>query len=93
MDEGFYNKHDFWTLAAAMSVWAAHFTLLWVASVVFPGDPAARWLALVFTVAAGGALAWLYIRAGRPSVFSVPGLGVAIATVGTLYDMVPALIG
>jgi hypothetical protein len=76
-----------------MAVWAAHFTLLWGASIVFPGQPAVRWLALAFTIVAFGALVWLYLRAKRPSIFSVPRLGIAIAATGTLFNTVPALIG
>ncbi len=93
MDRGFTNRHDFWTLAAAMVVWTAHFTVLWAASIIFPGHAAARWIALVFTLAAIGALAWLWLRAGRPGLTSTPGLGLAIATAGTLFDAVPPLVG
>ena len=93
MDQGFRNRHDWWTLAAAMAVWAAHFTLLWGASIIFPGHPAARWLALAFTIVAFGSLAWLYLRANRPPMSSVPGLGLALAAAGTLFDSVPPLIG
>lgn len=92
MDQGFSNRHDWWTLTAAMAVWAAHFTFLWAASIIFPGQPAARWLALAFTIPAFAALIWLYLRAGRPSIFSTAGLGLAIATAGTLFDAVPPLI-
>jgi hypothetical protein len=92
MDHGFYNRHDWWTLAAAMAVWTAHFTLLWSASIIFPGHSAARWLAGAFTIAAFVALAWLYLRAKRPSIASVPGLGLALAAAGTLFDSVPPLI-
>tara|TARA_R110002072_G_scaffold86774_4_gene195783 strand:- start:12100 stop:12378 length:279 start_codon:yes stop_codon:yes gene_type:complete len=91
--QDFRNHHDFRTLSAAFAIWAAHFTLLWAASITFPGEPAARWLALAFTVIALAALAWLYLRAGKPKLGSVAGLGLAIATVGTLYDSVPPLIG
>lgn len=93
MVQDFRNRQDLWTPVAALAVWAAHFTLLWAASIIFPDQPAARWLALALTVAAAGALAWLYMRAGRPSLFSVPGLGLAIAAGGTLLDAVPPLIG
>ncbi|MBU1253268.1 hypothetical protein Q9K01_02275 [Qipengyuania sp. DY56-A-20] len=91
--QDFRNRHDFRTLVLAFIVWAAHFTLLWVASVTFPGEPAARWLALAFTTFALGALSWLFLRAGKPKLASVAGLGLAIATVGTIYDSIPPLIG
>lgn len=93
MAERFTNEQDWITATLALAVWAAHFMLLWAASSLFPGQPAARWIALALTVAAAGALVWLYMRAGRPSLFSVPGLGLAIAAGGTLLDAVPPLIG
>lgn len=93
MENRFHNHHDWFTLALAFVVWSAHFTVLWAASIIFPGEPAARWLALVFTIAAAGALVWLYLRAGRPSVLSVAGLGLAIAAAGTAFDAMPALVG
>jgi len=93
MDQGFYNRHDWWTLTAALAVWLAHFTLLWIASSIFPAQTVARWLAMALTLAASGALGWLWLRAGRPPVFRVPGLGLAIATVGTVFNAMPPLIG
>jgi hypothetical protein len=93
MEKGFANRHDWWTLTVAMAVWTAHFTMLWIASVVFPDHPLARWLALAFTLAAGAALAWLWLRAGRPKLASTGGLGLAIATAGVVFDAVPPLVG
>ena len=93
MNGSFRNRHDWVTVAAGMVVWAAHFTVLWIASSVFPGEPIARWLALPFTIAALAALAWLYLRAGKPKLGSVPGLGLVLAAGGTLFDAAPPLIG
>lgn len=93
MDEEFRNRTDWATLVIAMIIFSAHFTVLWATSIVFPGQPPARWLALVFTLAAFGALWWLWRRAARPSIVSVPGLGIALAFVGVAYDALPALIG
>ena len=92
MDNGFHNRHDWFTIALAMAVWSAHFTVLWAASIIFPDEPIARWLALVFTIVAFVALAWLWNRAGRPSLFTVSGLGLAIAAGGTAFDATPALL-
>ena len=89
----FSNEHDWFTAVAAMVVWTAHFMLLWTASVVFPGQPAARWIAIALTLLAAGALGWLWLRARRPSLFSVAGLGLGIAAAGVAFDLAPALIG
>jgi len=93
MENGFYNQHDFRTLAMALAVWTAQFTILWIASIVFPAQPLARWAALPFTLLAAGALAWLYLRAGRPALLTTPGLGLAIAAAGTLFNALPSLLG
>lgn len=93
MDQRFTNRHDWWTLAAAFVVWSAHFTALWGASSIFPAQTAARSIALVVTLAAIGALGWLWFRARKPPVQSVPGLGLAIATTATFFSAVPPLIG
>ena len=92
MESGFTNRRDWLTLALAMTVWLAHFTLLWLASIALPTHPAARWIAIALTVAAAGALVYLWRRSGTGSIFTVPGLGVAIASVGVAYDMLPALL-
>jgi len=92
MEKGFTNRKDWTTLTLAMSVWIAHFTLLWIASVALPAHPAARWIAIGLTVLAALALLFLWRRSGRPSVATVPGLGVAVASVGVAFDMLPALL-
>ena len=93
MAERFSNRHDWFTATAALAVWAAHFMLLWTASVVFPGDAAARWIAVGLTAIAGLTLGWLWMRTRRPSVFSAAGLGLGIAAAGVAFDLAPALIG
>jgi len=93
MERGFSNRHDWRTLAAAMAVWTAQFTILWVASIVFPGQALARWIALPCTLLAAGTLAWLYLRARRPALLTTPGLGLAIAAAGTLFNALPPLVG
>ncbi|WP_338242551.1 hypothetical protein [Aurantiacibacter hainanensis] len=93
MDEDFRNRTDYRTLAMALGLWAAHFGLLWVASSVFPDQPAARWIALALTLVAAAGLFWLWRCAGRPPVTSVAGLGLAIAAVGIAYDFAPAVVG
>jgi hypothetical protein len=87
------NRHDWFTVVAAMAVWAAHFMLLWTASVTFPGQAAGRWIAFALTLAAAVALAGLWLRASRPPLRSSAGLGLAIAAAGVAFDFAPALLG
>jgi len=89
----FSNDHDWFTVTAALVVWAAHFMLVWAASVVFPGQPLGRWIAFALTLLAGVALGWLWMRASRPSLFSAAGLGLGIAAAGVAFDVAPALVG
>lgn len=93
MEKGFRNRSDWWTLIAALMVWTAHFGAVWGASIIFPGQAIARWLALVFTIAAGAALAGLWLRAGKPGITSVGGISLAIAAGATAFDAMPALVG
>lgn len=93
METRFSNEHDWFTVAAALALWAAHFMLLWTASVVFPGQAAGRWIALALTLLAGAALAWLWRRASRPPLRSAAGLGLAIAAAGVTFGFAPALLG
>ena len=93
MAERFSNGHDWFTVGAAMAVWAGHFMLLWTASVVFPGQAAGRSIALALTLLAGAALAWLWLRASRPPLRSAAGLGLALGSAGVAFDLAPALIG
>lgn len=92
MDEGFRNELDWWTATAALAVWAAHFTLLWLTSIIFPDQPAARWLAIAFTIAAFAALLLLWFRARPVPVRSGAALALGIAGLGTLYDVMPVLL-
>ncbi len=93
MASEFTNKHDWITISLALSIWAAHFMLLWSASSIFPGHAAARWVASGLTVLAFAAL-WQVRRQRKISGFrSVEGLGVGIATVAVAFTAMPALIG
>ena len=93
MSGRYSNAHDWFTAIAALAVWAAHFMILWTASVVFPGQAAGRWTAVALTLLAAVAIGWLWLRASRPPLFAVPGLGLAIAAAGIVFDFAPALIG
>ena len=89
----YHNAIDWLTPTLALSVWAAHFSLLWAASSAFPDEPAARWIAATLTVPALAAMVWLWRRAEPISVTSIPGLGIAISAVGIVYSLLPAVVG
>lgn len=89
-----YSEHVDWKAAVlALMVWAAHFSVLWGASSVFPGNAAARWIALAATIAAAGALVWLWPpdRARGPVAIPRTSIGLAAAAIG--FGAMPALIG
>lgn len=93
MRRDYRNDIDWLTPALAMLVWAAHFSILWAASSIFPDQAAARWIALVFTLIAAAALWWLWRRSDGPPLFSIPSLGLAVAAFGVTLDVLPAIIG
>ena len=91
-----------WTpIIGALSIWFAHFMIAWVAGSIWPHQLLANVITIVATLIALAALTWLFLRlraaepAGDQTVFARRfGLGsVFIATVATLFDAAPALIG
>lgn len=93
MPGDFRNGVDWVTPTLALVVWAAHFSLLWAASSILPDQLAARWIAALLTAFAMAVLVWLWRRSGARSALSIPGLGIAIAAAGVLFDLLPAIIG
>ena len=93
MPSDFHTRHDWRTLIMALVIWSAHFTAGWTISIIFPGQPAARWIALALSVLAFAALYLLWSRKARPPVRSVAGLGIAISAVGVAFDTMPAIVG
>ena len=89
----FRNDIDWLTPVLALALWAAHFSLLWAASSIFPDQAVARWIAVVLTVAAFALLWWLWVRGGRASVTSIPGLGIVLAGAGVAFGVLPAIVG
>jgi len=89
----FRNQMDWLTPVQALALWAAHFSVLWAASSIFPDQALARWIAIALTAAALAILWWLWKRAGRVAVTSTPGLGIALAGAGIVFGVVPAIIG
>ena len=89
------------TLLGPFLVYAAHFTLLWAASIITPGAPVARVIGVVATVFALTALAWIdrRIRAHRTEdeaqgwIRTVGLLAVAVSAVSVFWQAFPAVIG
>lgn len=93
MRHDFTNRQDWLAPSIALTVWAAHFMLVWSASSVFPGRPLANWIAVALTVVALAGLVWIWRWRRVATVRSVTGLGIAIAGVAIVYSALPALIG
>lgn len=91
-----------WTpIIGALSIWFGHFMIAWSAGEIWAHQTLANTITIVATLIALVALAWLFLRlraadpAGDHTAFLRRfGLGsVFYATVGTLFDAAPALIG
>ena len=80
------------TLVISFAVWAAHFIVAYGAALVFPGQPVARWIALVALLAA---LATLFVwvrRIERPRpVLALATTGLAVVAI--LLGTFPAIVG
>lgn len=86
-------------LLGGLLVWAAHFFALYIIASLFPGDAAARWLALVVTLAAlaaGGAILWLNLRKQSDSfdrwARGLGAAGAALSLVAVLWQALPAFL-
>ena len=91
--DAFTNRTDWFTATAALTVWFAHFMLVWCASVIWPGQALGRIIGVLLTLGAYAVLGVLWRRVRPVSVQSVAGLGLAIATMAITFSCVPALIG
>lgn len=93
-----------WTLLlGGLTIWAAHFFLLYAFASLFPGRDLARILSLAATLpalAASGWLLWLTVRGRQPQnsddfggwVRNVGALGAALAIIAILWQALPALM-
>lgn len=93
MDERYSEQVNWKAVALALATWAAHFSVLWGASSIFPGLPAARWIALLATIAAAGALVLLWRSVDRGETGSIPRLSIGLASAAIAYGALPALVG
>jgi len=93
MPNDYNNRLKLLTPILALTVWAAHFLLLWCASSIFPEQVLARWLAAAFTLIALVALYGIMRWQAVTTVFSIPGLGLALSAVAIVFTAMPALIG
>lgn len=83
-------------------VWAGHFFGLYFIASFFPGTQLARWLSLVLTVLAFGLLILFVTQIWKRSqshsskvegwLNSLAGLGTAMAAVGIVFQVLPAVI-
>lgn len=93
-----YSETTDWRGTAwAFVIWAVHFSTLWGASSIFPDRAPARWIALVVTVVAIGALGVLWrarvpdqTRSGERRILM---LAIGVAILAILFGALPALIG
>ncbi len=90
--ERFENNLDWIALGGAFTIWTAHFMLAWTISSVFPGQSIVLWLTLALTLAALVALATLWRWRKVALAASVPSLAIGMATLGVLYNFLPALM-
>jgi hypothetical protein len=90
-------------LLGGLIVWAAHFFTLYIVASLFPGEDAARWLAITATLvalaAAGGLLVLSLARMRREGTddlqqwmggFAAAGCGLALVAV--VYQGLPAVL-
>lgn len=91
--DSFINRQDWFTAVAGLTVWFAHFMLVWCASVIWPGQATGNIVAVLLTLAAYAVLFVLWRRVRPVSLQSVAGLGLAIAAMAITFSCVPALIG
>lgn len=88
-------------LLGPLVIWAAHFTLLWIASSVAPDRPAARIAAGIVTLAALALLAWLARSiavlprddATTRWIRTMGLLATAVAAISIAWQVLPALFG
>jgi len=93
MAHDYSNRLKLLTPVLALSVWAAHFLLLWSVSSVWPEQALARWLAVALTIVAVAALYGIMRWRAVTTVFSIPGLGLALSAFAVVFTAMPALIG
>ena len=80
------------TLIFAFAVWAAHFIISYGAVLIFPGHPAARWIAAAALLLAVLVLVLWARRLARPrSPLALGAMGLALA--GVVFGTIPAFIG
>jgi len=79
MPHDYSNRLKLLTPVLALSVWAAHFLLLWSVSSVWPEQSLARWLAVALTVVAVAALYGIMRWRAVTTVFD-PGPGPRIVS-------------
>ena len=90
-----------WALMlSGLAIWALHFAVLYAIASALPGQPEARWLVLIATVAAlaaGALVLWNSVAAASREdpldswMGRLATLGGAIAVIAVLWQAAPAL--
>ncbi|WP_120717560.1 hypothetical protein [Tsuneonella amylolytica] len=93
MADDYSETTDWPGTAWAFVVWALHFSILWGSSSIFPGDDAARLVALVATLGALAALALLWRWRSRKGAGRIFASSVGIAAVAVIFGSIPAAVG
>lgn len=80
------------TFLFAFVIWAAHFMVAYGAALVFPGQPLARWIAILALLAALAALFTWMRRLGKPRPYlALAALG--LSAVSVIFGTFPAFVG
>lgn len=90
-DDPYAEGTDWPGLSLPFVIWAAHFAILWGASSLFPGQAAARWIALIATLAMGGMLIVSWRR--RDATGRLAALAYGLAAIAIIFGGLPALVG
>lgn len=93
VDERFSEPVDWTAVTLAFVIWAAHFSVLWGASSALPGDAAARWIALVATLAGLAVLALLWFTRAHRGPQATPRLAHSLSGAAMLFGALPAVFG
>lgn len=87
-------------MLGGLTVWAAHFAVLYAIASALPGEAAARWLVLVTTlpaIALDLLILWRTADTGRPDELDgwiawLGGAGAAISLVAVVWQSLPAVL-
>lgn len=79
-------------LVFAFAVWAVHFAVAYGAALVFPGQAAARWIAVAALMVALAVLT-VAVRRHRAQTGAIGFAAAALAIAAIVFGTLPAIIG